>query len=97
MRILSEHAIYEHYRHFFKIAALALDPDDARAHIAAEYRLALDIFRLKGCLELKSHDGLSWNFRDEDLHDVGLWRINRGISLEEFGEALEILQEGGQS
>ena len=29
--------------------------------------------------------------------DVRIWRKNRGISFEEFGEALEILQEGGQS
>lgn len=97
MKILSEHAIYEHYRRCFKKTALAMNPDKARAHTAAEYRLALDIFRLKGYLELKSYNGLSWKFRDDDLEEVARWRVQRGISLEEFGEALEILKEGGQS
>ena len=74
-----------------------MDPDKARAYTAAELRLALDIFRLKGELKLADHKGLRWVFRSEDVEVVRIWRANRGISLEEFGEALEILQEGGQS
>ena len=97
MRILSEYAIYEHYRRCFKKDALNMDPDKARAYTAAELRLALDIFRLKGELKLADHKGLRWVFRSEDVEVVRIWRANRGISLEEFGEALEILQEGGQS
>lgn len=97
MKILSEHAIYEHYRRCFKKDTLNMDPDRARAYTAAELRLALDIFRLKGELKLADHKCLRWVFRSEDVEAVRIWRDNRGISLEEFGEALEILEEGGQS
>ncbi len=97
MKILSEHAIYEHYCRCFKKDALNMEPDVARLHTGIELRMALDIFRLKGELKLADYKGLRWIFRSEDVEVVRNWRNNRGISIKEYSEAFEILQEGSQS
>jgi len=96
MTILSERTIREHYRICFNKNALALDPDEAGERTAAELRLAIDIFRLKGELRLADYTGWRWIFRSEDVEAVRIWRDNRGISFKEFDEALELLQKGGQ-
>ena len=98
MKILSERAIHEHYRRCFKKDALNMDPSRARAYTAAELRLALDIFRLKGELRLADHKGLSWIFRSEDVKAVKEWRMcnNCFLGLPEYKECVDIL-EGGQS
>ena len=98
MKILSERAIREHYRRCFKKDALNMGPDRARQLTAAELRLALDIFRLKGELRLANRQGLRWYFEGDDIMAVKAWRMRNKnfIGLSECRECFKIL-DGGQS